>query len=110
MATIYDFPTNYEAKLLEATQLMEKGYTDQAICLLEDFLEIVTDIKVEHEIKKQLITCYMLKREFETCEQLILEIKQKNGLDLMVAAHDILVTMFQNPKIQIETKQEEYGS
>jgi len=108
MATIYDFPTNYESKLLEATQLMEKGYTDQAICLLEDFLEIVTDIKVEHEVKKQLITCYMLKREFETCEQLILEIKQKNGLDLMVAAHDILVTMFQNPKIQIETKQQEY--
>ncbi len=46
MATIYDFPTNYEAKLIEAIQLMEKGYIDQAICLLEDFLEIVQKLKL----------------------------------------------------------------
>ena len=36
---IYDFPTNYEEKIDQATKLMEKGYIDQAICLLEDFLE-----------------------------------------------------------------------
>ncbi len=67
------------------------------------FFRNCAEIKIEHEIKKQLITCYLLKREFETCEQLILEIKQKNGLDLMVAAHDILVTMFQNSKSQVDT-------
>ena len=36
MAMIYDFPTNYEEKIDQATKLMEKDYIDQAICLLED--------------------------------------------------------------------------
>ena len=36
MAMIYDFPTNYEEKIDQATKLMEKGYIDQAICLLEN--------------------------------------------------------------------------
>ena len=47
MAMIYDFPTNYEEKIDQATKLMEKGYIDQAICLLEDFLEVVKDQKIE---------------------------------------------------------------
>ena len=109
MAMIYDFPTNYEEKIDQATKLMEKGYIDQAICLLEDFLEVVKDQKIEIEVKKQLITAYMLKGEFEMCEALILEIKAANCLDLIVAAHDILVTMFQLPGDVVETKQLEYG-
>ena len=55
MAMIYDFPTNYEEKIDQATKLMEKGYIDQAICLLEDFLEVVKDQKIEFEVKKQMI-------------------------------------------------------
>ena len=52
------------------------------------FLEVVKDQKIEFEVKKQLITAYMLKGEFEMCEALILEIKAANCLDLIVAAHD----------------------
>lgn len=108
MAVIYDFPTNYEEKIDQANKLMEKGYTDQAICLLEDFLDVVKDKKIECEVKKQLMTGYMLKGEFETCEALILEIKETNCLDLIIAAHDILVTMFQSQVSLVEAKQLEY--
>lgn len=108
MGEIYDFQTNYIAKIEEASQLIEKGYIDQAICKLEDFLVIVKDPKIEQEVKKQLITAYMLKGELETCEALILEITNQNGLDLIVAAHDILVTMFQGQEKKVEQKQKDY--
>ncbi len=108
MATIYDFQTNYEKKITESAELMEKGYVDQAICLLEDFLEMIKDQRIKNEVQKQLITGYMLKEEFETCEELILEIKQNNGLDLVVAAHDILVAMFQVQNDLVEAKKNEY--
>ena len=108
MGEMYDFQTNYMAKIEESIQLMEKGYIDQAICMLEDFLEIVKEPKIEYEVKKQLVTAYLLKGEFEICEALISEIRIANGLDLIVAAHDILVTMFQLPEHVSDAKQIEY--
>ena len=108
MGEMYDFQTNYMAKIEESIRLIEKGYIDQAICKLEDFLVIVKEPKIEHEVKKQLVTAYLLKGEFETSESLISEIMNRNGLDLSVAAHDILVTMFQAQEQKAMQKQKDY--
>ena len=47
MGEIYDFQTNYIAKIEESSKLIEKGYIDQAICMLEDFLAVVKDPKIK---------------------------------------------------------------
>ena len=108
MGEIYDFQTNYIAKIEESSKLIEKGYIDQAICMLEDFLAVVKDPKIKQEVNKQLMTAYLLKGELDTCEALILEIKNQKSLDLTIAAHDILVAMFQGQEASAKQKQEEY--
>lgn len=108
MGEIYDFQTNYIAKIEESSKLIEKGYIDQVICMLEDFLAVVKDPKIKQEVNKQLMTAYLLKGELDTCEALILEIKNQKSLDLTIAAHDILVAMFQGQEASAKQKQEEY--
>lgn len=110
MAIIYDVQTNYQAKIEQSNEMIEKGYIDQAICFLEDFLVCVQTAEIERAVKKQLVTAYFLKREFETAEQLISEILKKNGLDLSLVAHDILVATFQNHHEQSQEKENVYGN
>lgn len=108
MAKIYELQTNYRAKIEQSIELIEKGYIDQAICLLEDFLVSVTCVDIGTEIKKQLMSAYTLKREFDAVDRLIASIFEKKRLDLTIAAHDILVAIFQNQKEMRQQKENFY--
>ena len=110
MAIIYDFPTPYEEKLKEVELLLEKNYTDQAICALEDWLEVAGSISVDgqKEIQKKLLGCYLLKKEFESCEAIVLQIKQLGCLDLNVAAYDIVANLLQGKRQEADELQKAY--
>jgi hypothetical protein len=108
VAKIYELQTNYRAKIEQSIELIEKGYIDQAICLLEDFLVSVTCVDIGTEIKKQLMSAYTLKREFDAVDRLIASIFEKKRLDLTIAAHDILVAIFQNQKEMRQQKENFY--
>jgi len=107
---IYDFPTNYRDKLDEVDVLLEKNYIDQAICLLEDWLE--TTIGIDNEIKievlKKIYSCYLIKREFESCEDLVLELKGLGKIDLTIIAYDVLNSLFQGEVYEAEDKKINY--
>lgn len=110
MATIYDFPTNYEEKLKDIDELLAKNYIDQAICTLEDWLETcgsVTD-EGQKEIRKKLLSCYLFKREYESCQELVLQLKELRCLDLGIAAYDIVVSLLQNQQQEANEKQTHY--
>ncbi|HAX72908.1 MAG TPA: hypothetical protein DCY20_05235 [Firmicutes bacterium] len=98
MAVIYDFPTNYKEQLQKCDDLIEKGYVDQAICYIED-------IDFKHYLaeswflfNKKLLSCYVLKKEFEMCQTLIEALEQQKTVDLTVRAHDVLVQLKVNGK------------
>lgn len=110
MAIIYDFPTPYEEKLKEIETLLEKKYIDQAICALEDWLQTAESISVDgqKEIQKKLLSCYLLKKEYESCEDIVLQLKQFGCLDLAVAAYDIVASLLQGQQQEADEKQRDY--
>lgn len=104
MAIIFDYPFNEAGILAEADQLLEKNYIDQAICMLEEGLSKTRS----HEIRKRLLSCYLLKQEFTSCEGIILELNELGCLDLSMAAHDILVSLFQQDDQAAALKKDSY--
>lgn len=107
MAIILDFPTNFEEKIRQADELLEKRYVDQAICLLEGFIEESRPTQGLLQLNKKLLTCYFLKKEFENCEELL------NGLirnheDLTLVAHQFLMTRFTKGEEEMLKLQKEY--
>ena len=107
MAVIFDFPTNYEEKLRQADELLEKGYVDQAICLLEDFIEQAHPVEGLSALKKMILTCYFIKKEFETCDELLKE-WLIGSQDLTLWAHDLLLTRYQAGEEALITLQQQY--
>ena len=110
MAIIYDFPTNYEEKLEEVEILLEKKYVDQAICTLEDWLQNTKGINedIKKEMQKKLFSCYLLKKEFEECEELILHLKKSKKIDLTLVAYDVVLSLVQNKFDEAEEKKIKY--
>ena len=91
MALIYQFP-----RLEAIDQLLAKKYVDQAICALEDGLPLIGALEEKKAWQKKLLSCYLLKKEYDSCEAIILQLKQMDRLDLEVAAHDIVIGLVQN--------------
>lgn len=94
MAVILDFPTNHEEKIRQADELLEKGYVDQAICLLEDFIDQAHPVEGLPALNKMMLTCYFIKKEFETCDDLLKRLLI-GSQDLTLWAHDLLLTRYQ---------------
>lgn len=94
MAQIFDFPTNYEEKINKADELIDKGYIDQAICLIEDFIEQSNPTKGRELLQKKLLTCYFIKKEFDSVEAILNEIPVDFG-DLSTLAHRFLLYRFE---------------
>lgn len=107
MAIILDFPTNFEEKMRQADELLEKHYVDQAICLLEEFIEESRPTQGLLHLKKKLLTCYFLKKEFENCEEVLQELIH-NHEDLTVVAHQLLMVRFTKGEDEMIKLQKEY--
>ncbi|MGL4335677.1 MAG: hypothetical protein ACRCST_02200 [Turicibacter sp.] len=108
MAMIFDFPTNYEEKLSKTDTYIDKGYIDQAICFLEDLLDENFTSQARYLFRKKLITCYMLKREYDTCVDLVNMLLNDPLCDLTVRAHDILVAEFEFGEEQKKLTQQKH--
>ena len=109
MAQVIDFPTNYEEKLNRADELIEKGYIDQAICLIEDFIDYSKPKQGKQLLQKKLLTCYFLKKEFDSAKDLLNEI-EVDFSDLSIVAHLFLLPRFeqdQSSDFAIESKAKE---
>ena len=107
MSIILDFPTNFEEKIRQADELLEKRYVDQAICLLEGFIEESRPTQGLLQLNKKLLTCYFLKKEFENCEELLSELI-RNHEDLTLVAHQFLMTRFTEGEEEMIKLQKEY--
>lgn len=94
MGQVIDFPTNYEEKLNQADQLIEKGYIDQAICLIEDFIDYSKPKQGKQFLQKKLLTCYFLKKEFDSAKDLLHDI-EIDFSDLSIVAHLCLLPKFE---------------
>ncbi len=91
MAVIYEFPKGLEEKLEKIDQLIERQYVDQAICQLESYLEQPHLNAMHDPLRKKLLTCYVMKKEFEPATKLVMHLQKSPSYDLSVRAHDILL-------------------
>lgn len=51
-----------------ADELIDKGYIDQAICLIEDFIEQSNPSQGKELLQKKLLDCLFIKKEFDSVE------------------------------------------
>ncbi|MTL69595.1 hypothetical protein GMA42_05700, partial [Turicibacter sanguinis] len=93
MSRVIDFPTNYEQKINKADELIDKGYIDQAICLIEDFIEQSNPSQGKELLQKKLLTCYFIKKEFDSVEDVLSQMPVGLG-DLSILAHRFLLYHF----------------
>ena len=105
MAVIWDFPSDLEEKLAKIDALIDKQYIDQAICQLERYLEQPKLEKFFFPLRKKLVTCYLMKEEFEEADVVLKGLKQSPLNDHWVKAHDVLLSKWQGD----ETVMTQYG-
>ena len=86
---ILDFPKQMEEKLEKIEVLIEKQYVDQAICEIDCYLKQPQLSVFYNVLYKKMLTCLLMKREFEEAQDVFLKFEQ--GDDQFVMAHEVLL-------------------
>ncbi len=109
MSIIFDFPSDLEDKLEKVDALIEKQYIDQAICQLERYLEQPKLDKYFFAFRKKLLTCFLMKEEFEEAQEVLSLLKQSPANDHWVKAHDVLICKWQGDDTRLAHYGELFG-
>ena len=86
---ILDFPKQMEEKLEKVEMLIEKQYVDQAICEIDRYLKQPQLCMFYGVLYKKLLTCLLMKREFEDAQDVFLKLESEE--DQFVMAHEVLL-------------------